>query len=461
MEAENLQINTLHHKLAFEEEFEHSKCHIASIAITPNNQFLFIGINDGTLKQYNLKRHNKLQKDYGRVHRDLIKTMTILPDGKILFTGSFDHHLKQWNIKYQQLIRDWTMVHTGQLRCMKLCLDSTVLVTSGGDMTIKKQDIRSGKILCNSVTKIHQYTVTRIAITPDEEYVFTGSTDMHMKQWKLENFELVKDWGAIHRHYVSGLAITPDGQYVFSGSFDRHIKQWSIHEQNLYKDYGAVHDHYICCLLISKNSKYLWSTGFDGYVKKWDIPNQKLVQSFDINLVQTDRGINDHFYNDIWCLDQTSDEQDLYTGGGTKQGSLRQFKVLELTDEENELYEEKQKNSKQEVAGDQVVVEGGDAMEEEVLGGGGEMEDMQEEDGWEDMDEEDEDEDENGGRYMNMMRVQQELGVWLNNNPDIADHRNFNQIVVERIAIIQAWLRENDNADGNIPDNNIDNVGGN
>lgn len=218
---------------------------------------------------------------------------------------------------------------------MRLCNNSSVLITSGGDMTLKKQDLNTGKFQHNSENKFHDDKITRIAISHDEVYIFTGSQDCHLKQWKLDTFELVKDWGRVHDNYVSFQVIVPDGQYLFTGSFDKHIKQWDIIQQKLVKDYGPVHVDYICAQLVDKDGKYQWSSGWDGFVKKWDICKQKLVKSFDLNEIGGGR-------YDIWCMGMTNDQTNLYVGGGNMYGnsSQKHLKIFELDQDEKRLYDE-------------------------------------------------------------------------------------------------------------------------
>jgi WD40 repeat protein len=73
----------------------------------------------------------------------------------------------------------------------------------------------------------HQSSVTSVAVTPDGQYVVSGSGDKTVRLWDLATGQEVRRFTG-HNGSVWSVAVTPDGRYVVSGSEDKTIRVWYI-----------------------------------------------------------------------------------------------------------------------------------------------------------------------------------------------------------------------------------------
>jgi WD40 repeat protein len=64
-------------------------------------------------------------------------------------------------------------------------------------------------------------------VTPDGQYVVSGSGDNTVRVWELATGKEVRRFTG-HENSVYSVAVTPDGQYVVSGSWDNTVRVWYI-----------------------------------------------------------------------------------------------------------------------------------------------------------------------------------------------------------------------------------------
>lgn len=62
----------------------------------------------------------------------------------------------------------------------------------------------------------HNNEVWSIEISKCERFLFSGGFDGHLKQWSIQNQNLVRDFEVAHR-LIDSLAVTPDCEFVFTG----------------------------------------------------------------------------------------------------------------------------------------------------------------------------------------------------------------------------------------------------
>ena len=73
-----------------------------------------------------------------------------------------------------------------------------------------------------------------------------------------------------HDRKVTGICFSNDEKYVFSSSWDETLKQWSVQDQQLVKTFTG-HDREVTCVTVSSDDRYLFSGSKDRLVLQWQI----------------------------------------------------------------------------------------------------------------------------------------------------------------------------------------------
>ena len=79
---------------------------IMTLAVTNDSKFLFLGMEDGSLKKVLVKKQ-AFGKSYGHIHEYLVSSLWVTQDDRYLFTGSYDGHMKMISIKDEFMSNDY------------------------------------------------------------------------------------------------------------------------------------------------------------------------------------------------------------------------------------------------------------------------------------------------------------------------------------------------------------------
>ena len=90
---------------------------IYSLAITTTSLFVGSGY-EGRLLHLDIKEKSIL-KDYGKIHKGWIGSLTITSDNKWLFTGSYDSTIIQINVFLKSIVRVFEKIHNGPICDLK------------------------------------------------------------------------------------------------------------------------------------------------------------------------------------------------------------------------------------------------------------------------------------------------------------------------------------------------------
>ena len=77
------------------------------------------------------------------------------------------------------------------------------------------------------IQKGHELAVVCVAISPDSNYVATGSRDKSAKLWEMSTGREIRSFLA-HEATVTTIAFTPDGKTLITGSNDKTIRLWDV-----------------------------------------------------------------------------------------------------------------------------------------------------------------------------------------------------------------------------------------
>ncbi|MBD0345744.1 MAG: serine/threonine protein kinase [Coleofasciculus sp. Co-bin14] len=122
----------------------------------------------------------------------------------------------------------------------------------------------------------HSDVVKSIAISPDGQFLASGSYDKTIKLWSLRTGELLNTLSG-HTNRISCIAISPDSQFLASGSYDKSIKLWALSTGELLQTLVG-HLRRVKYLSFSPNAQTLVSSG-DEEIKVWAVRTGKLLRN--------------------------------------------------------------------------------------------------------------------------------------------------------------------------------------
>ena len=165
-----------------------------------------------------------------------------------------------------------------------VALNAYIVMGSSNGM-ISVWDLKNGEII--ATWKAHPESVNSVAVTPDEQFVISGSDDKTIKIWKLPKNKNITDITLVgtltgHTNVVDGVAIAPNGQILASGSWDGTIKIWNFSSKELLQTLEG-HSEIVNAIAISPDGQFLASGSKDNQIKLWNLATGKLVRTINTN----------------------------------------------------------------------------------------------------------------------------------------------------------------------------------
>ncbi|MEI6899700.1 MAG: TIR domain-containing protein, partial [Bacteroidota bacterium] len=117
--------------------------------------------------------------------------------------------------------------------------------------------------------KGHTKWVRSLAVSPNGEWIASGSWDNTIKIWDIESGEC-RTTLVGHSNYVDSVAITPDGSRIFSGSNDNSLREWNTISGKPLAKLDGHSDQFRSVVALNDNIHIL-SGGFDQSIRVWDI----------------------------------------------------------------------------------------------------------------------------------------------------------------------------------------------
>jgi len=112
----------------------------------------------------------------------------------------------------------------------------------------------------------HSDYVYSVAVSPNGNYVYSGSKDDTVKKIDASTREVVWTFTG-HSDYVHSVAVSPDGNYVYSGSNDKAVRKINASTGAEVWTFGG-HSEAVHSVAVSPDGNYVYSGSFDDTVKK-------------------------------------------------------------------------------------------------------------------------------------------------------------------------------------------------
>ena len=167
------------------------------------------------------------------------------------------------------------------------------LVAAGSlDTVVRIWDVATGQLL--ERLRGHRDSVYSVRFTPDGRGLISGSLDKTLKYWDItpvtstgKHREMVHCTMSFagHKDYVLSVAVSPDGQWVVSGSKDRSVTFWDSRTATMqcmlqgHKNSGMIVFLLMRVLALKSTSSYLHRpqpNSADACNRKWRFTSARL-----------------------------------------------------------------------------------------------------------------------------------------------------------------------------------------
>ncbi|CAE6448110.1 unnamed protein product [Rhizoctonia solani] len=188
---------------------------VTSVAISPDGRLVAAGSLDTIVRIWETQTGNLVERLRG--HQDSVYSVAFTPDGRGLVSGSLDKSLKHWDLR-------------GLLQNPRI---STPL-PQGGNVPSNSPNFPGGSgrkeggekgSICTTSFLGHKDYVLSVAVSPDNQWVVSGSKDRGVQFWdpRTATQQLMLQG---HKNSVISIDLSPAGGLLATGSGDWQARVW-------------------------------------------------------------------------------------------------------------------------------------------------------------------------------------------------------------------------------------------
>ena len=227
---------------------------VYSVSMTKDRKYIVSGSDDRTIKIWSFDTGKMIRKI--NAYSKTINYAAVYPDNKSIISYG-DNTLKFWELNTGKLVKKMKIKG---LAAISITSDGKYIISGNADKTISVIDLVTGKLIRK--LKGHNDCINSTRVSLDGKYIVScsgyisldkRSKDNSVKVWELNTGNLVRTFTG-HASYISSVAISPDNQYVISGSGDNTIKIWSLKSG---KPVNKLKGHYseVCALAVTDDNQ--------------------------------------------------------------------------------------------------------------------------------------------------------------------------------------------------------------
>ncbi|KAE8450085.1 transcriptional regulatory protein rco1 [Mollisiaceae sp. DMI_Dod_QoI] len=208
--------------------------YIRSVCFSPDGRFLATGAEDKLIRVWDIASRTIRNTFAG--HEQDIYSLDFARDGRTIASGSGDRTVRLWDIEAGQNVL--TLSIEDGVTTVAISPDTKFVAAGSLDKSVRVWDAVTGYL----VERLegpdgHKDSVYSVAFAPNGKDLVSGSLDKTIKMWELvaprgghpnnapKGGRCIKTFEG-HKDFVLSVALTPDGNWVLSGSKDRGVQFW-------------------------------------------------------------------------------------------------------------------------------------------------------------------------------------------------------------------------------------------
>ncbi|MEG3861650.1 WD40 repeat domain-containing protein [Microcoleus sp. herbarium12] len=175
-------------------------------------------------------------------------------------------------------LRHTSLGHEGEITAIVISPDSQFIATGSADTTIKIWNLETGKLICTFGSHLtwgaHKGGIASLAFSPIAQTLASSSSDGTIKLWNFNR----RECSQTIKGYANCLALSRDGQTLAAGGWDRNIQLRQLsHPDNPITLAG--HFNSINAIVFSPDGRTVVSASADGNLKLWNARTGEHIQT--------------------------------------------------------------------------------------------------------------------------------------------------------------------------------------
>ncbi|KAF2457078.1 WD40-repeat-containing domain protein [Lineolata rhizophorae] len=210
---------------------EDGDLYIRSVCFSPDGRYLATGAEDKIIRVWDISMGSIKTSFTG--HEQDIYSLDFARNGRLIASGSGDRTVRLWDVDTSQQIMQLS-IEDG-VTTVAISPDNRLVAAGSLDKSVRVWDTASG-FLAERLEgeQGHRDSVYSVAFAPNGRDLVSGSLDKTIKMWEMggatrvgapKGGKCVRTFEG-HKDFVLSVALTPDGEWVLSGSKDRGVQFW-------------------------------------------------------------------------------------------------------------------------------------------------------------------------------------------------------------------------------------------
>jgi len=191
-------------------------------------------------------------------------------DSAKALTGSHDRTIKIWDLMRGYVLR--TIMCTSSCNAICINLDNTLAFSGHFDSNLRIWELKNGTLVAD-LQGIHTDQITSVSINPDSSQILTSSRDNTLKLIDANTHEVLQTFK--HDDYRNGAnwakaCLSPDGSYAAAGSADGQVFIWDTKTGKHHSTLKGHKDIVTCVSWNPMNNGSIASCDKSGAIFMWE-----------------------------------------------------------------------------------------------------------------------------------------------------------------------------------------------
>ncbi len=244
-----------------------------AVAFVPNRDRLVVGMDDGRVKIWDLKKGEVLKTLEPRLG-GTIWALDVSADGKYLVATCDDSKVSVWNLDTFAVKTSFPL--PASTKAAVFHPDGVHVATGDRNATVRVWNIDIGIPV---PLHGHHGTVHSLAFSPDGTKLASAGSDGTVKVWNWMDVDAEPVTLELHKGPVYGVAFSPDGSKLASTGWDGTVRIWDAVRGTQVQTIKAYNDGDAWSVSFGNGGKWVATAGPDG-VKVWEVESAKEVFAY-------------------------------------------------------------------------------------------------------------------------------------------------------------------------------------